>query len=419
MKAVKGYIDALSWSLMVTLLLFSSVPQMAHADSSTILGSRYAVTEEEIGYDNRITNLIMIYSQKAGYTTYNWYGEPTTKNNIFAAAQGAGHSYSITFYIGHGGCDIWYHWWGWGWHTHLQYFILADDGSKVYDYEIYEYTSCGNVKFVFLWSCKQGEEIGHMHTYECGEVKARGMPFAWLHTDDLSGDGYDNPDDNGKCFIGFKGEAPFLSYDGIDGKDDAGFHFLKFFYYKALICGANTSIKKALNYASKKVFGCDFDVSPFRFGFYVNGKKGKMVVYGDGNMHISTSAGGHPEPPDPTPPTVSNSTPEDKAKYPEGGMPEVKVPASDAESGIWKVEYYDDWIYLCLGDEYHQYGPVELDRKYGSTLDGFWSNTWSEIWEKYHVCDMGQPGVGTYYFEIWVYNNEGYCTYIDGYYEIT
>ena len=81
MKTVKGCIDALSWSLMVTLLLFSSIPQMAHADSSTILGSRHDITEEEICYDNRITNLMMIYSQKAGYTTYNWCGEPATKEN--------------------------------------------------------------------------------------------------------------------------------------------------------------------------------------------------------------------------------------------------------------------------------------------------------------------------------------------------
>jgi len=64
MKDVKGYIDALSWSLMVTLLLFSSIPQMAHASSSTILGSRHDITEEEIEYDNRITNLMMIYLPK-------------------------------------------------------------------------------------------------------------------------------------------------------------------------------------------------------------------------------------------------------------------------------------------------------------------------------------------------------------------
>ncbi len=66
-----------------------------------------------------------------------------------------------------------------------EHWIIIDSyGNYVYDYEIYPRTSNYVVKFIFLWSCHQGEVIGGL--YSSG--RAYGMPFAWLHTNELSED---------------------------------------------------------------------------------------------------------------------------------------------------------------------------------------------------------------------------------------
>lgn len=213
----------------------------------------------------------------AGYYAYNWYGNQTTRDNIYSAAYGNGHTYSIVFYIGH----------GWTYYEQ-QWFITDDGGEEIYDKNIFPYSTCGNVKFVLLWSCRQGDTIGGTHL----SGTPFGMPYAWLHTTSLSSDGYANPDNGGRAFIGFQGVAPFLTYDGL-GAPKAGFYFLLYFYWAAIYRGRYYSIKSALDYAAQMVWGdsTGFEDCILRTGYSIDGYSGKMVVYGDGNMHISDYAG--------------------------------------------------------------------------------------------------------------------------------
>jgi len=166
-------------SLMITVLLLLLIPLESSAKTSTALGSRSLVTQEEIGAATSISCTITIYSSFAGYSAYNWYGASTNSTNIFRAAVGVGSLYSMSFYHGHGGWGTWWCLWPpWQPHIHTQFAIVTDAGSPwVHDNEIYWYTSCQNVKFVCLWSCSQGDEIGSMITYPCGQVNPHGMPF--------------------------------------------------------------------------------------------------------------------------------------------------------------------------------------------------------------------------------------------------
>lgn len=131
-----------------------------------------------------------------------------------------------------------------------------------------------------------------MVTYPCGEVKARGMPLAWIHTTSLSSDGYASPDGESQTFNGFEGSAPFLSNDGL-GATDACYYFLEYFYYYALYRGHHCSVNVALDLAATNVWGTDFSTCILRTGYTIeDGHNGKMKVYGDGGKHTSDYAGG-------------------------------------------------------------------------------------------------------------------------------
>jgi hypothetical protein len=191
---MNAYLKNLSVALLALSLCFSfsHILHLTFAKSSTQLGSRYAVPQEEIDADDNITKLIASYSAVGGYTVYNWYGADTTINNIYEAAYGAGHTYSISFYIGHGNVRTVYL-------IENHYDIMTDDGTWVPDDWIYPHSECQNVRFVFMWSCHLGDTIGGTHFWS----GPYGMPHCWLHTTDLSSDGYADSDDGGKAFLDF------------------------------------------------------------------------------------------------------------------------------------------------------------------------------------------------------------------------
>ena len=141
--------------------------------------------------------------------------------------------------------------------------------DKVYDGEIYERSDCYNVRFIVMWSCYQGQKID-------------GMPLAWLHTADLSEDGYMNPWGTA-CFIGFKEGCPYL-VEKISNIEEAGKKFCIRFYYYAF--QQDVMISQALDLASKDVFGVTFAECPFYKGFYLDGYYIKMVVYGCTNYML-------------------------------------------------------------------------------------------------------------------------------------
>jgi len=283
---MNAYLKNLSVALLALSLCFSfsHTLHLTFAKSSTQLGSRYAVPQEEIDADDNITKLTASYSAVGGYTVYNWYGADTTINNIYEAAYGAGHTYSISFYIGHGNVRTVYL-------IENHYDIMTDDGTWVPDDWIYPHSECQNVRFVFMWSCHLGDTIDGTHFWS----GPYGMPHCWLHTTDLSSDGYADSDDGGKAFLGFAGFIWGLS-DYLAG--DEVYEFLSCFYFASLCYGASYSVNDALDYAAQNVwhvpsFADTYLYKGYNYTYWDPEKMemvtiyGQMKVYGDGNIHIS------------------------------------------------------------------------------------------------------------------------------------
>jgi hypothetical protein len=290
---VNAYVKAYWISLIVAFIYISSAPPAfsTPGKSSTTLGSTWGIDQNEKNNDTLITNIIASYSTAAGYSTYNWYGADATTSNIYAAADGVGYPYSVSFYIGHGNDNLNLYGTTYGW------LIINNSGGCVYDDPIFDYsvsdqnltgpyTYTSNDKFVFLWSCEQGDVVG-------GYDPSYGywwMPYAWLHTTSLSGHGYEYSDSTGLAFLGFNGGAPFLGLT-LGGVKNASFSFLKYFYYYTLVRGHDNSIRDALNKSALAVWGISFPNCVLYTGVtYPDGSSGNMVVYGDGKMHISNAS---------------------------------------------------------------------------------------------------------------------------------
>lgn len=92
--------------IAILLALLLTIPPECYAKSSTILGSTYVIDGFPDAWEKQtncqLADYIYNCSLVSEYTTYNWYGSSTTEDNIYEAAGGSGHAYSISFYIGHG-----------------------------------------------------------------------------------------------------------------------------------------------------------------------------------------------------------------------------------------------------------------------------------------------------------------------------
>lgn len=193
-----------------------------------------------------------------------------------AGAFGDAGADDMAFYIGHGGYTLTYH-----------SYVLADTGDKTYDSWIYPESEQRVVIFVLLWSCEQGNVIGGFDWLGL----PYGMPHAWLHTTDLSSDGYANPDYKDYCFVGFDGAAPYLTYRGTDFTSGTSAYYPLYSFAVEFYCALlkyytaqQYNVSGALDYASIQVWGVRFGRSVLYTGYTVDGNNGRMVVYGDGTL---------------------------------------------------------------------------------------------------------------------------------------
>jgi len=290
MKKVEEFVSML---LVVVIFAIIVTPTHVYARTAIILGSRYLVDYYEILTAQSVANDIAGNFSDRGFVVYNWYGALTTRNNIYTAAGGVGDSRAAIFYVGHGDKEYVWNWAGWIWYYELQYYMHDDSGNKVFDKDIYSYSSNAYSRLAFLWSCRQGDEIGGFHW----SGTPYGMPFAWLHTSDLSSDGYRNPYSNpsGLVFIGFNGYAPYLSIS-LGGVSRAGARFVREFY-RQLLYGCSEIVGgvcvpqlvwQALDEVAYGVWGTTFSDSILYQGYDLDGDgviDGRMVVYGDGNVN--------------------------------------------------------------------------------------------------------------------------------------
>jgi hypothetical protein len=96
------------------------------------------------------------------------------------------------------------------------------------------------------------------------------MPYAWTQRQDMSADGYADPDGQGECFIGFDGLSPMINYTATFSPAAGNGpckYFIQSFYKFALQEGR--SVHYALDHASDEYFGCYFSSTNciFRQGY--------------------------------------------------------------------------------------------------------------------------------------------------------
>jgi hypothetical protein len=171
----------------------------------------------------------------------------------------------------------------------------------VYDLDIYLANDGWNPCFAYINTC-----LSANLTYQ-NAGNAVGMPFGLLDcivvsnpsgNYQMSNDGYNNPDSGAHCFMGFVWGSASLSQT-ITGVSPIYATWLENFAWYALI--GDRSINNALDEASQDNFGQDFDATTLATNFgaqwpmwsttlqqwvanpYYNSK---LVVYGNGNMHL-------------------------------------------------------------------------------------------------------------------------------------
>jgi hypothetical protein len=152
----------------------------------------------------------------------------------------------------------------------------------IYDQEIYAQTSYDTAFFAFINTCMSANITGYTYTDPYGNAypalagggfvnstHAQGMPFAWTHrrvadnpaVNQMSSDGYGDPDDGTVCYIGFSFGSAALNQP-LRNSDYHYYYWVYHFFYYALT--ADRTINEALDLASHDTFyySPDFDQSP-------------------------------------------------------------------------------------------------------------------------------------------------------------
>jgi hypothetical protein len=176
------------------------------------------------------------FGNYAGYTCYDLYGSQTQKQTVLdhASAFEEYFDHVAMFHHGHA---------GYGDVVGVKHWDYFDDDwnyynpqlkDEVWDYNVYPKTVGSKHFFVILWACRQGDLSGYMDK----NGRAVGMPYAWHHPVDPSGD----------CFIGFKDASMPLTQKSIHYPYVSYYNwFIYFIYY---LTYHHYTIMQALDYAS-------------------------------------------------------------------------------------------------------------------------------------------------------------------------
>lgn len=297
--------------------------------------------------------------------------------------------------------------------------------NGVYDMDIYDDTIGygSKVRFAFINTCESASlDYGQGLVYG---VRARGMPFAWMHkiilpygdssppTGYMSGDGYNDPEGSSQCYIGCPWGSPSLSQR--IPFDYGGFYesWLLDFFDAAL--WYDYSINQALDYASMQRYGYLFGDSNCPLQNFVSywwpsmyGPNSSLAIYGDGNIRLKNY--------DPSVHTVGRPIIFGPPNY-QSLQPNTpyEFRASAADSHGHRLHYLFDW-----GDGTSEWVPGE----YSYQTNGEYvtaTHSWSTVGEKTITvtaqCENGQWCTGSGYYGIhigtwyWLYLDAKETTY--------
>ena len=306
--------------------------------NSTIGGSTRK-TSGEISQQQDVSSDIRYYFASNGYTASNYQGSGSMKAQILANISDAESNYANVAVVdfNHGiGRNETYRGAAGEWHFQFEDQIgmniseTADpddednwvNANMVFDMDIYDETDEENTFFAFINTCLSAyieDELDapppdttvYDTTQGLVSGRARGMPFAWTHRtvldyddvsfdedDNISDDGYGNPDEGDYCYIGFPWGSAALNQI-VEGSDKHADWVTKFFYYALSF---DISINNALDEASLDIYNEIFRDTALATNFSAlwpmyNTKTNSwtdgsgfndctMVVYGNGNIHL-------------------------------------------------------------------------------------------------------------------------------------
>lgn len=236
----------------------------------------------------------------------------------------------------------------------------------VYDLDIYLSRSGGaTAVFAFINTCLSACISDYVGTYYAAQrwelaqwpypLRPVGMPLAWTGrlvedidttpgfnlAQDMSDDGYGDPDAGPQVYIGFpKGSASLEQLIPYPNGPNPYYYWVYHFFYYAL-CN-DISVNQALDSASAVFYGQYFGGSPLRTGFYVywwnmttppDWATSTMAVYGNGNIHLKNYV---PPPDSVTMRSVNGPTAGDIGTS-------YQFSASAADSKDHRIQYTFDW----------------------------------------------------------------------------
>jgi hypothetical protein len=232
----------------------------------------------------------------------NFWGEATQPTNVYNAVNACETTYNYTaiFYKGHiypnyTACECPYNW------CDYDHFAIYDwegneTGDWIIDYLIHDEVSSASHDFVFLWACAFGGEdfIGEINQTG-GYSHSFGMMASWMNltAEDLSSDGYANPDGTDHVFISFDGLS--INFKNSTEYDTFEYQHFAYLFFDYALNGPFT-VRDALDLAaddthSESSYGaCQLNTG-YSMNWWYNAthyevwENNKMRVWGDGD-HI-------------------------------------------------------------------------------------------------------------------------------------
>jgi hypothetical protein len=265
-------------------------------------------TTTEIEQQQETAADVAWYFNSHSYVTDNYQGEGTMRSNILAQIGDSEQNYdkAAIVYFDHGIGDnkSYPPYYEPEWH----YSVYDNIGTPAFDDEIYLNTT-GKTFFAFISTCMsaritQGQVnisgVLHAIGYPTAQGKsptdhAVGMAYAFTHQivgSTMSDNGYDYPDSESFCYIGFPWGSPSLS-QLVDPENHPSSYYCQWverFFYYAL--ANDWSVNYALDQASLYCFSDDFGGTALHNGFCPvwaepwDDDDSTMVVYGNGNIHL-------------------------------------------------------------------------------------------------------------------------------------
>ena len=417
--------------LIGSVILVALVSAMPTVNASSYAGAWADTADGSSGYDyhtsTEIYNQGMICEAIAdwystyGYDADNWWGftyQSAFLSTIDSKDQDNSISSVSTVFFDHGvGATPLPSPYNDEWH-----YMLCDStgisSGNIYDYQIFDSTSTVKNYFNYISACMSASLAipngysGNYGANQGGSGNPIGMPYAWTHEYTTSNppagymslNGYTNPDSGAYCYIGFPtGSASLSQTLAYWWPSTTYYDFVYNFFYYALV--GQLTVNQALDAASYICWTPNYFGSCPLMGFTAiwplntnppsnSIQSGcSMVVYGNGNIHLSPN-----DPHCVSPPSISSNI----ALAPTPGLIDTSyqfTASSNDPYGSHNLQYTFNW-----GDgsddtvtgwtannqpiqESHSWGSAGV---YAVTVtaesdDGVWSNP------SYYTINICQP----------------------------